>query len=66
METTIECCSSCGAESELEATIKLQKCTECGAPIMPCSLCLDQNHRCDFHYTNEERTKGKCSFSEEH
>ena len=36
---TYEVCPICDKEVRLEAEMKIQECPECGAQILPCSLC---------------------------
>jgi len=41
MEKTYEVCPHCGSEVELEAELKVQKCSNCGKHIVTCSMCLN-------------------------
>lgn len=39
MSKTIEWCSHCDAEAELDNDFKPQICSSCGVRILPCSIC---------------------------
>ncbi|AIW03167.1 hypothetical protein CPT_Mater232 [Bacillus phage Mater] len=41
MTKTIEWCSCCGVEVELDDIMKAQKCPSCNERILPCSFCND-------------------------
>lgn len=43
---TYEVCPICGNEVRLEAQMKIQECTCCKSPILPCSLCDPDNCDC--------------------
>lgn len=36
-----EWCPECDSEVQLEDVMKVQKCPECGADILPCTYCID-------------------------
>lgn len=49
MEKVYEMCPHCDTEVELDAELKVQKCTNCGKYIVTCSMCpniLGEGYRC--------------------
>lgn len=65
-DVTYEVCPYCGAEVELDAELKVQRCPECGKHIVTCSMCLNEelNYPCKdccleilAHKLNEEENE---------
>ena len=62
MNTEIETCADCGEDVEVNENQKgyVITCPCCKKKMTLCSRCMNDTGYCDFHYTNDEKTKWTC------